>query len=143
MQATQSVVFHSLPYQPDALTERFTPLSALPWAMLLHSGAAQHQHNRFDILVADPLITLTTRGGLTQIEKNGVEQCRQDDPFALLEEQLTACGLHAESLPEFPFLGGALGLFGYDLGRRVEDLPQIAKAILSCPIWLSGFMTGR
>ncbi len=126
MQATQSVVFHSLPYQPDALTERFTPLSALPWAMLLHSGAAQHQHNRFDILVADPLITLTTRGGLTQIEKNGVEQCRQDDPFALLEEQLTACGLHAESSPDFPFLGGALGLFGYDLGRRVEDLPQIA-----------------
>lgn len=133
MQATQSVVFHSLPYQPDALTERFTPLSALPWAMLLHSGAAQHQHNRFDILVADPLITLTTRGGLTQIEKNGVEQCRQDDPFALLEEQLTACGLHAESLPEFPFLGGALGLFGYDLGRRVEDLPQIAIRDIELP----------
>jgi len=133
MQATQSVVFHSLPYQPDALTERFTPLSALPWAMLLHSGAAQHQHNRFDILVADPLITLTTRGGLTQIEKNGVEQCRQDDPFALLEEQLTACGLHAESLPEFPFLGGALGLFGYDLGRRVEDLPQIAISDIELP----------
>jgi para-aminobenzoate synthetase component 1 len=133
MQATQSVVFHSLPYQPDALTERFTPLSALPWAMLLHSGAAQHQHNRFDILVADPLITLTTRGGLTQIEKNGVEQCQQDDPFALLEEQLTACGLHAESLPDFPFLGGALGLFGYDLGRRVEDLPQIAIRDIELP----------
>jgi len=133
MQATQSVVFHSLPYQPGALTERFTPLSALPWAMLLHSGAAQHQHNRFDILVADPLITLTTRGGLTQIEKNGVEQCRQDDPFALLEEQLTACGLHAESSPDLPFLGGALGLFGYDLGRRVEDLPQIAIRDIELP----------
>ncbi len=133
MQATQSVVFHSLPYHQDALTERFTPLSALPWAMLLHSGAAQHQHNRFDILVADPLITLTTRGGLTQIEKNGVEQCRQDDPFALLEEQLTACGLHAEISPDFPFLGGALGLFGYDLGRRVEDLPQIAIRDIELP----------
>ncbi|MBU9855047.1 aminodeoxychorismate synthase component 1 [Rahnella bonaserana] len=133
MQATQSVVFHSLPYQPDALTARFTPLSSLPWAMLLHSGSAQHQHNRFDILVADPLITLTTRGGLTQIEKNGVEQCRQDDPFALLEEQLTACGLHAESSPDFPFLGGALGLFGYDLGRRVENLPQIAVRDIELP----------
>jgi len=133
MQATQSVVFHSLPYHQDALTERFTPLSALPWAMLLHSGAAQHQHNRFDILVADPLITLTTRGGLTQIEKNGVEQCRQDDPFALLEEQLTACGLHAEISPDLPFLGGALGLFGYDLGRRVEDLPQIAIRDIELP----------
>ncbi|RJT45815.1 aminodeoxychorismate synthase component 1 [Rahnella woolbedingensis] len=133
MQATQSVVFHSLPYQPDALTERFTPLSALPWAMLLHSGSAQHQHNRFDILVADPLITLTTRGGLTQIEQHGGEQYRNDDPFALLEEQLTACGLHAKSSPDFPFLGGALGLFGYDLGRRIEDLPQIAERDIELP----------
>ncbi|CAM3934118.1 aminodeoxychorismate synthase component 1 [Rahnella bruchi] len=133
MQATQSVVFHSLPYQPDALTGRFTPLSALPWAMLLHSGSAQHQHNRFDILVADPLITLTTRGGLTQIEQHGVEQCRNDDPFSLLEEQLAVCGLHAESSPDFPFLGGALGLFGYDLGRRIEELPQIAARDIELP----------
>lgn len=133
MQVTQSVIFHSLPYQPEALTARFTPLSALPWAMLLHSGSAQHQHNRFDILVADPLITLTTRGGLTQIEQHGVQHSRNDDPFSLLEEQLAACGLHAESSPDFPFLGGALGLFGYDLGRCIEDLPQIAERDIELP----------
>jgi hypothetical protein len=32
----------------------------LPWAMLLHSGHADHACNRFDILVADPLSTLVT-----------------------------------------------------------------------------------
>ncbi len=133
MQSAQSVVFHSLPYQPDALTERFAPLSALPWAMLLHSGSAQHQHNRFDILVADPLITLTTRGGLTQIDHQGVTESRAEEPFALLEEQLAVAGLQAESSPDFPFLGGALGLFGYDLGRRVETLPETAERDIDLP----------
>lgn len=133
MQSAQPVVFHSLPYQPDALTERFAPLSALPWAMLLHSGSAQHQHNRFDILVADPLRTLTTRGALTQIEHNGVTESRKEDPFALLEEQLTAAGLQAESSEDFPFQGGALGLFGYDLGRRVETLPETAERDIDLP----------
>ncbi|WP_454843589.1 aminodeoxychorismate synthase component 1 [Rahnella aceris] len=133
MPFAQPVVFHSLPYQPDAITERFAPLSALPWAMLLHSGSAQHQHNRFDILVADPLITLTTRGKLTQIEHNGMAETRAEDPFALLEEQMAVAGLRAESSADFPFLGGALGLFGYDLGRRIETLPETAERDIDLP----------
>ncbi|STS95869.1 para-aminobenzoate synthase component I [Klebsiella pneumoniae] len=42
----------TLPWRPDAAEHYFAPLSALPWAMLLHSGFADHPHNRFDILVA-------------------------------------------------------------------------------------------
>ena len=133
MQPAHSVVHHSLPYQPDALLTRFAPLSALPWAMLLHSGAAQHQHNRFDILVADPQITLTTRGNVTLVEQNGSVASREEDPFTLLEEQLSASGLQATSADDFPFQGGALGLFGYDLGRRVETLPDIAQRDIHLP----------
>ncbi|MCC8373360.1 MULTISPECIES: hypothetical protein [Photorhabdus] len=43
-----------LPYQPDAAINYFAPISNQSWAMLLHSGAANHPHNRFDILVAEP-----------------------------------------------------------------------------------------
>ncbi len=49
-----------LPYQPDAAINYFAPISNQSWAMLLHSGAANHPHNRFDILVAEPRITLFT-----------------------------------------------------------------------------------
>ena len=48
----------TLPWRPDAAEHYFAPLSALPWAMLLHSGFADHPHNRFDILVAAPRATL-------------------------------------------------------------------------------------
>lgn len=112
----------SLPWRRDAAEFYFAPLSAQPWAMLLHSGHADHPHNRFDILVADPLTTLTTQGDITY--QDG--RASQGDPLGLLQQALDACGLHAEPANDLPFQGGALGLFGYDLGRRFEKLPSLA-----------------
>lgn len=57
---TPELIF--LPWRADALQQTFSALQHQPWAMLLHSGFAEHAHNRFDILVADPRVTLTTRG---------------------------------------------------------------------------------
>ncbi|WLI76018.1 aminodeoxychorismate synthase component 1 [Kosakonia sp. H02] len=112
----------SLPWRQDAAEFYFTPLSAQPWAMLLHSGHADHPHNRFDILVADPRITLTTHGETTLI--NDTEQ--HGDPLQLLQQALDTCNLHGEPDADLPFQGGAVGLFGYDLGRRFEKLPSYA-----------------
>ena len=50
----------TLPWRADAAEFWFARLSHLPFAMLLHSGHADHPYSRFDILVADPLKTLTT-----------------------------------------------------------------------------------
>ncbi|MDV5357007.1 aminodeoxychorismate synthase component 1 [Enterobacter asburiae] len=119
----------SLPWHPEAAEFYFAPLSAQPWAMLLHSGHADHPHNRFDILVADPLTTLTTQGEITY--QDG--RASQGDPLGLLQQALDACGLHAEPANEFPFQGGALGLFGYDLGRRFEKLPSLAAKDIAIP----------
>jgi len=133
MQPAQTYRLHTLPYHPDALLARFAPLSAQPWAMLLHSGSADHAHNRFDILVADPLIRLTTRGDSTEITSATGTQVSDADPFLLIDQQLALSGLQAESREDLPFLGGALGLFGYDLGRRVESLPSMAAQDIRLP----------
>ena len=118
----------SLPWQADAAERYFAPLAGTPWAMLLHSGFADHPHSRFDILVADPQTTLVTRGGRTEIAADGVTQYSSEDPLALVREQLAQQNLPAEAEENLPFLGGALGLFGYDLGRRFERLPEKAEA---------------
>lgn len=133
MQPAQTYRLHALPYQPDAMLARFAPLSAQPWAMLLHSGSADHAHNRFDILVADPLIRLTTRGESTEIASAAGSQLSDADPFLLIDQQLEQSGLRAESREDLPFLGGALGLFGYDLGRRVESLPSLSAQDIQLP----------
>ncbi|ANJ95516.1 aminodeoxychorismate synthase component 1 [Serratia plymuthica] len=123
----------SLPYTRTALLEHFAPLAQQPWAMLLHSGFAEHSHNRFDILVADPCTTLTTRGQITEVRRGEDDQQSQEDPFSLLQEELEKQQWHPTADPNLPFQGGALGLFGYDLGRRVEKLPQWAQADIALP----------
>ncbi|QJW55256.1 Aminodeoxychorismate synthase component 1 [Serratia plymuthica] len=123
----------SLPYTRTALLEHFAPLAQQPWAMLLHSGFAEHSHNRFDILVADPCTTLTTRGQITEVRRGEDDRQSQEDPFSLLQEELEKQQWHPAVDPNLPFQGGALGLFGYDLGRRVEKLPQWAQADIALP----------
>ncbi|AUX72900.1 aminodeoxychorismate synthase component 1 [Erwinia pyrifoliae] len=128
-----SPVYHSLTYAPDAVEHQFAALAHLPWAMLLHSGFADHHDNRFDILVAGPRVTLTTRGEQTEIAADGHFMTSSADPLALLQQQLENCGLQAVPDDDFPFQGGALGLFGYDLGRRFEKLPVSAEQQLTTP----------
>lgn len=112
----------TLPWRTDAAEYWFARLSHLPFAMLLHSGHADHPYSRFDILVADPLKTLTTD-----------DLPLTDDPLVQLQHDINALGLSATPNPDLPFQGGALGLFGYDLGRRFETLPEHAQADISLP----------
>ncbi|MEH0884799.1 aminodeoxychorismate synthase component 1 [Enterobacter sp. UNJFSC 003] len=112
----------TLPWRADAAEFWFARLSHLPFAMLLHSGYADHPYSRFDILVADPVLTVTS-GNLKTT----------DDPLVRLQEAIDGLGLSAEPNPDLPFQGGALGLFGYDLGRRFETLPTQAEADISLP----------
>lgn len=128
-----SPVYHRLKYTPDAVEHHFARLCHRPWAMLLHSGFADHSDNRFDIMVAAPRVTLTTRGMQTVIEQDGMRHVSEDDPLTLLQQQLTACGLQAQQQDDLPFQGGALGLFGYDLGRRFERIPTTAQQQLTTP----------
>lgn len=128
-----SPVYHLLKYTPDAIEHHFAPLSHLPWAMLLHSGFADHSDNRFDIMVADPRVTLTTCGLQTLIDDGVTCRASEEDPLALLQQQLSTSGLQAQHHDDLPFQGGALGLFGYDLGRRFERLPSTAVAQLTTP----------
>lgn len=67
MMKTLSPTVITLPWRPDAAEHYFAPVNHLPWAMLLHSGDAIHPYNRFDILVADPVTTLTARAQETTV----------------------------------------------------------------------------
>lgn len=130
---SQTPAFRTLPWQPDAVQRYFAPLADEPWAMLLHSGFADHPHNRFDILVAQPRATLVTRGPQTACTIEGVTSEHLDDPLFLLQQTLDSCGLTPNAHADLPFLGGALGLFGYDLGRHFEKIPQRAQASINTP----------
>lgn len=126
-------VYYPLEYTPESLGDLFACVSDQPWAMLLHSGFAEHSDNRFDIMVAEPLTMLTTIGKTTRIEHNQTVTESEADPLSLLQTALQQSGLVANEQVDYPFQGGALGLFGYDLGRRFEKLPEKAQPDLFTP----------
>lgn len=114
-----------LPYRADS-TVTFEALVDEPWSVLLDSGAAGMLPGRYDIMAADPGVTLVTRGGTTVItRRDGSCEHRDDDPFALLRAEL---GGISPPVGDLAFAGGAIGYFGYDLGRRLEALPAVAAA---------------
>ncbi|MFC5707209.1 aminodeoxychorismate synthase component I [Aeromonas eucrenophila] len=112
----------------------FARLQHQPWAMLLESAGPQGADNRFDIISADPLATLETRGASTLVQRAGATEHHDEDPLSLLAStQQALLGPLDQEQRELPFIGGALGLFGYDLGRRFERLPVQAEADIQLP----------
>jgi para-aminobenzoate synthetase component I len=94
------------------------------WPIWLDSGAPHTDQGRFDIIVADPIATLVTRGLVTEITHGEQVRLSPDNPFDLLRPWL---GTDALLIPGIPFAGGAIGYFGYDLARRLERFPVIAE----------------
>ncbi|MGL5103265.1 MAG: aminodeoxychorismate synthase component 1 [Plesiomonas sp.] len=123
----------ALEYHTECVLNLFAPLATLPWAMLLTSGCSTHQHSRYDILVADPLATLETYGNHTTVEMNNQQSVHTGDPLQLLEEIQQRYLPVLKSHPTLPFLGGAVGAFSYDLGRRFEILPEGSDADITLP----------
>ncbi|MFT4940277.1 MAG: para-aminobenzoate synthetase component 1 [Paraglaciecola sp.] len=111
------------------LADLFQHFATQSWAMLLDSSASDHQDGRYDIMVAQPIATIQTHGELSTIWRQSADNTivSSENPLSLLQNLLD------QTLPEdkqntpadfsLPFVIGALGYFGYDLGRRFESLP--------------------
>ena len=109
----------SLPYHADAVV-CYAAISDLPWAVWLDSAGL----GRYDILCAQPVVTLVTRGAETETTDAAGTRHSNDDPFDLIRQQL---GEPAAAMPGIPFYGGASGYWGYDLARRMKLLPALAQ----------------
>lgn len=133
---------HELSYHHDS-ARLFERIAHQPWAMLLDSGQMQNpatgkpgsQYGRYDIIVAEPFITLVTQGETTTITQDGCSKNSTEDPFLLLKNLLSQ---YPASMLDLPFSGGALGYFAYDLARRIEKLPSIAQNHIELPQMMLG-----
>lgn len=137
---------YSLKYQANT-ADLFARLSHQPWSMFLDSGQPQGQYGRYDILVADPFITISSiedeDGIRTEIVQNGQKTISHDDPFAVLNRLLAPYQSKENSLPyglpgSLPFSGGAVGYFGYDLMRHEAKLPSHAQLSQAIPHMMVG-----
>lgn len=124
-----NVTKQSLPYFEDS-SLLFASCANQPWAVYLDSAFPLSRQGRFDIMAYQPVCTLQTFGGSTQIEEQSVRTVSTDDPFELLKTRL---GEPLPAIDDLPFNGGAIGYFAYDLARRIEKLPVSAEAAEKLP----------
>ncbi len=111
-----------LPYAPDSAA-LFNRIAGLQGAVFLDSGRPRSTRGRFDVLAALPRLRISSRGGVTEVRGAGETRVYKDrDPFAVVRDCLEPLAV----FEAYPFLTGAIGYFAYDLGRRIETLPEIA-----------------
>lgn len=130
---TQALTITALPYSSDPLGI-FACLRERPGAVLLDSGRPVAT-GRFDIISSDPLATLeVTNAGQLQIVSTQLSPPAHlsNDTFALQQWLLDQLDIPKET-SELPFLGGLIGYWGYDLGRKTLSIPSEQTRPVSLP----------
>jgi len=111
---------------PISPRQALTALAELPRPFLLESAERNGDTGRYSFAGADPFLTLTASGRRIVALRGADAEVWEDDPFDALRATLNGCRLPAADLPT-PFPAGAVGFLAYDLGRRIERLPERAR----------------
>ena len=110
---------------PKGLHRAAPRLLDLPRPAFLDSSLTDGHGGRYSFFAADPFLVLRSRGRRVELTGPAGRAVTEEDPWALLQLLLRRYSVdRVARLP--PFLGGAVGYFGYDLGRTLERLPATA-----------------
>lgn len=118
--------------------EIFARLKGLPCPFLLDTGMLVDGLGHHAFLGADPFMVMAGKGRHITL-REGRRSCTFcGSPVAELKKQLARLAMPPEG-GLFPFNGGAVGFFSYDLGRQFEKIPALAADDLQTPDLLLGF----
>ena len=137
---TKAITFNGIT-TPEAL---FALMADLPWAMWLDSCESNHVDSRYDIIVWQPRVTLSTSGKNTEIswyEQSSNEpaekQLSQEEPLNLIKtiqaKVFESCIIKPSKHAELPFQCGTVGYWGYDLAHHFEQLPSTTNLDIKAP----------
>lgn len=119
----------NLPYLADSC-RWFELLRELQWPIFLDSGSGAFAAGRYDILTAAPTVRLITRGAKTWVKQLDATTVVTADPWSVIQHHQPP--FLAETV-DLPFVGGALGFCGYELGQpdavAATGLPQMMVGI--------------
>ena len=111
----------------------FAALSGEPYLVFLDSAAQGDARSNASYICLDPIRTLRVSQGVVTID--GV--VHSGDALGLLARELAAYRRAPGAAP-LPFSGGAVGFFGYELGRALEHLPSRHGNSLDIPDMVVG-----
>lgn len=120
-----------IPYSIDS-SMLFDKFVDEPWSVFLDSNQPNAIHGRYDIISSRPKVRITSKNNKNNIDSWSDSLSVPGDPFSVLKEYLQQNN-SADANLKLPFLGGAIGYFGYDLGRSIENIPDLSENDLDLP----------
>jgi len=126
------VTCHEIPYASDC-SGLFDAIRDMPEAIWLDSGRPTCSQGNIDIISSSADIIIETKGNTSTIfDSQGTSQSTRD-PLVLAQEILKPLQPIQEGYENLAFTGGLLGFFGYDLGRRFIDIPDLTEEAVDLP----------
>jgi len=120
-----------LPLESDARS-LFEAVAFDPPHVLLESARVHPVTGRYSLIVGEPIKTLTAFGDQVRIQEKGREQSLSADPFTVMGDLLRSNpAVRVPGLP--PFVGGAVGVIGFEAARMLERIPSRAQDDLHLP----------
>ncbi len=126
-------VYHSFISDLETPVSAFLKLGHRDNSFLLESAEQGERIGRYSFLGCDPRAIIRFSDGELTITEEDVETVMAvDDPFRAIEDYMSRYRApELEGLP--PFIGGAVGSFGYELVRWIEQLPPAGPDELGLP----------
>lgn len=128
-------VWKTLPVGSLTPGEAFARIRDGRWAFLLESAGGTDQTSRYSFLGSRPSVIFTSRRRQVTLESAEGVRTVPGHPLdvlrGLLARETVAPAVAAWGLP--PFIGGAVGYFGYGFARVLERLPASVPNDLDLP----------
>ena len=121
-------------FDTETAVTAYEKLYRPPFGFLLESVVGGEQWARYSFLGSQPREAWRLKGGRVSLwqPERGWEEVDVSDPLGDLDGRLRA--RQPARVPGLPrFWGGAVGFFGYDVVRHIEDLPDSAADDLDLP----------
>ncbi len=112
----------------------FAALRELPYSLFFDSALPEHDASRFSYIAFMPEETIEAINGKITITSGNGQVSASGNPFAILKDRLELYSRDTEyrlNIP--PFQGGAAGMFGYDLARYLEEIPELTQENVNMP----------